>query len=788
MSLLLGVQALAITEHHLNHASHLEYPAVVRVYYKQPAELQPLVDDFDVWHINQAQKFATIQLNDASELQLLLQQNLPTKVDLMLMNQYQNDLLRIKQAEKSGAGIPGFACYSTVSETFQKIQQLETEQPNLVDLIDIGDSWEKIQNGEQGDDLRVIKITNENIKADKPILFMASSIHAREYATAELNTRFAQYLVNNYGIDADVTWILDNHEIHLSLITNPDGRKQAQTGILWRKNTNNDYCSNSNSRGVDLNRNYPFKWGIGGSENECSDVFYGLNQASEPEVASQMDYLRQIFEDNRGPGDDDAAADDATGIFIDIHSFGQLMLWPWGYTNGVSPNDNQLQAIGKRTAFINNYFPQPVNQLVITGGGSIDAVYGELGVASLAFELGTSFFQDCETFETQIWPDNLKALIYLARVTSAPYQQPLGPDVDSLRVIPNVITAGTNVEISGLADDDRYNQSNTNQAFQTVTAVHAALNEFPSDSQNQQTLAASDGAYDAAQEAFSGQLDTQNLNTGKNTVFVQASDGQYEGAVFARFIDVIEPSQVAQLSGVVRDALSGAPIAGALLSVNQSEALSAADGNYNQYVQAGTSTLQVRAEDYAGFSQAGLSLVAGEQLQLDIELQPFCEIFADDVEGGNVGWQADAPWAISTDQSNSPTRAWTDSPGSEYDNQINISLTSPTINIAGANSLQVSYMNICDTEAGYDYGIFEVQYDEGAWQEISRCDNQNSWQAANNQLNPPVNAIDFRLRFRLDTDVTVTRDGWHIDDVSVKASGPVCGQFIDDVIFANGFN
>ena len=43
-------------------------------------------------------------------------------------------------------------------------------------------------------------------------------------------TRFAEYLVNNYGADADATWILDHHEIHLMLQMNPDGRKKAETG------------------------------------------------------------------------------------------------------------------------------------------------------------------------------------------------------------------------------------------------------------------------------------------------------------------------------------------------------------------------------------------------------------------------------------------------------------------------------------------------------------------------------------------------------------------------------
>ena len=54
-----------------------------------------------------------------------------------------------------------------------------------------------------------------------------SAIHAREYTTAELTTRFAEHLVNNYNVDADITWLLDHFELHLVPQANPDGRKIA---------------------------------------------------------------------------------------------------------------------------------------------------------------------------------------------------------------------------------------------------------------------------------------------------------------------------------------------------------------------------------------------------------------------------------------------------------------------------------------------------------------------------------------------------------------------------------
>ena len=637
-------------------------------------------------------------------------------------------------------------------------------------------------------DLRVLKITNQNIPGPKPVLFISSSIHAREYTTAELNTRFAQFLLNNYNLNADVTWILDHHEIHLSLLSNPDGREQAQTGILWRKNTNQTYCApGSDSRGVDLNRNYPFAWGIGGSTTECSDTFRGPAAESEPEITAQMDYIRQIYSDNRGPGVNDEAPDDTAGIFIDIHSYGELILWPWGYTNDDPPNNNQLQALGKRTAYFNQYRPQPVNDLVITGGGSIDAAYGELGVASLAFELGTSFFQDCPTFENEILPDNLAALMYLARVTQAPYTQALGPDIERLHVIPNIITTASNIDVSGIANDNRYNQSNGFQETGMIQSVTAYINELPIHGVDAISLSPVDGSFEAEVEEFIGQIGTKDLKVGKNILYVQASDGDQNGGTYAQFIDVVEPSQVAQLTGVITDAISGSVIAGALLDINHSQAISTTNGSYTQWIYPGTADLVVSAENYTSQTISNLNLMAGEQLVQNVQLQPICEIFSDDVESGNTGWTTEGLWEINNELSFSSSHAWNDSPGGEYANNLNVSLTSPAIDVTDANSLEVSYMNYCDTEATYDFGHFEVQFDGGVWQGISQCDNQASWQQAVESIELPIGATELKIRFRLTSDAIVTRDGWYIDDVVVKASGDVCGLVNPDIIFADDF-
>jgi len=110
--------------------------------------------------------------------------------------------------------IPGYSCYPTVEETFQTAQALANNNPTLASWIDIGDSWEKTV-GQGGYDLMVLKITNQNNTGSKPKLFIHSAMHAREYTPAALTLDFAEQLINSYGSDADSTWIIDHHEVHI---------------------------------------------------------------------------------------------------------------------------------------------------------------------------------------------------------------------------------------------------------------------------------------------------------------------------------------------------------------------------------------------------------------------------------------------------------------------------------------------------------------------------------------------------------------------------------------------
>ena len=253
---------------------------------------------------------------------------------------------------QSDMGIPDYPCYRTVEETYASAQAIADQYPHLATWTRVGESWRK-QNGSGGYDLMMLRLTNSAVAGPKPAMFATGAVHAREYTTAEMVTRFAEHLVETYGADADTTWLLDHHEVHLMPIVNPDGRKHAEGGDYWRKNDNTSHCPDDRP-GVDLNRNFDFQWGgAGSSGDECSNIYRGTAAGSEPETQAVMQYLQDLFPDARGTGDDDAAPLDTSGVYLDIHSSGGLILYPWAYVSAESPNGLQHRTLARKLAFFN---------------------------------------------------------------------------------------------------------------------------------------------------------------------------------------------------------------------------------------------------------------------------------------------------------------------------------------------------------------------------------------------------------------------------------------------------
>jgi hypothetical protein len=512
---------------------------VVRAYFTSREQVERVAERVEPWEVNTSGGYLVLEVNP-STYQWLLDLGLRIEVDPVLTLQLNQPAIALPGQI---TGIPGYPCYRTVEETYDSAQQIVNDHPTLATWIDIGDSWEKIvSGGNSGYDLMVLKLTNSEVPGPKPKIFLLSSIHAREYAPAELNTRFAEYLVSHYGSDPDITWLLDYQEIHLLLQSNPDGRKQAEQAISWRKNTDNNYCPNTTDRGIDLNRNFDFLWGCcGGSSGfTCDETFRGPTASSEPETQAIQNYIRSIFPDQRAEPETSPAPSVATGVFIDLHSYGQLVLWPWGFTNNPSPNNAGLSILGQKLAYFNQYTPEQSYDLYPTDGTTDDFAYGDLGVAGFTIEMGSTFFEDCSAFQNTILPDNLSALLYAAKVARLPYQLPSGPDSLSVIISPTVLSSGQIVAVSAQIDATRYKG---NPATLTVAGAEVYADTPPwitSTVPLTTSMVALDGGFDEKVEDVTASIDPAGLSQGRHLLFVRGrdTDGNW-GPVSAGFLYVV---------------------------------------------------------------------------------------------------------------------------------------------------------------------------------------------------------------------------------------------------------
>lgn len=816
---------------------------VVEARYPDRAALQRAAANFQ--HLVVDRKRGVLRVEtDGDGIRALEDAGLAVAVDLAASARLNGLHAKMRQARLDGGGmdsIPGFQCFRTVEETYQTMDDLvAAHQPprtRIAAIDDLGPTWKKTQNVAQGYEMRALRITNlDTVGADpdRPKMVVLGSIHAREYAPAELTTRFAEWLVNGYGSDPEATWLVDHNDFRLVLEANPDGRKLAEQQIYQRKNvdTANAPCSGtpsvSSQYGVDLNRNFPFHWNITGGEGSsgsfCSQTYRGPLKASEPETQNFMNYVAGtcdaagncsggVFADRRGGpmnpagvgGDGGAAApDDTSGFFIDIHSNAALVLWPWGDTdNGVgAPNEAALRTLGRRLAWFNGYTPEQSNELYKTDGTTDDSMYGLLGVPGFTIETdGRDFFQDCASFEGYTVPANIAALRYAARSLHATYRLPAGPDALDVSAGSDLVVAGDPLTVSARIDGTRFNQSTAGNGnpgtIRSIAGASAYVDALPWDAGAlARPLVATDGAFDAGAEGVGASIDTSGLAAGRHFVYVQGVDvAGNAGPPNAALIDVVDAAAVGTLAGRVEDRVTHAPLAATITLSNAGESHTAgsdaASGDYRAHAHPGSYGVHVSAPHHISEDLSGVALAAGTSVARDLALYPACTLLSDDVENGNAGWTAQSPWVVQNSAVGNATHVWS-TPG--YGNNLDRSLTSASLDLSGYAEIAVEFDDRCDVEGGWDFGYVEYSANGGSsWSKLYTCTGHADWRSHRFDLTSAADAAaSFKLRFRLNTDGGTPSGplGWAIDNIRIEAGGAACRaqQPPDDRIFADGFD
>nr|XP_034374978.1 carboxypeptidase A4 isoform X2 [Arvicanthis niloticus] len=220
--------------------------------------------------------------------------------------------------------------YSVTIEDLQiyhEMDSIATDFPELASRVKIGETFEKRP-------MYVLKFSTGGGKK-RPAIWLNAGIHAREWISQATAIWTARKIVTDYQKDPAVTSILEKVDIFLLPVANPDGYVYTQSkNRLWRKTRSRN--PGSRCIGADPNRNWNSSFaGEGASDNPCSEVYHGPHPNSEVEVKSVVDFIQKHGNFK---------------CFIDLHSYSQLLMYPYGYTVKKAPDAEELDDVARIAA------------------------------------------------------------------------------------------------------------------------------------------------------------------------------------------------------------------------------------------------------------------------------------------------------------------------------------------------------------------------------------------------------------------------------------------------------
>jgi len=285
-----------------------------------------------------------------------------------------------------------FTKFYRFSEINNYLSSLAKQYPSRVKIQTIGRSYE-------GRELNTITISNGDGKTNKKVILLDAGIHAREWIAPAGALYVIQQLVENYQQNAD---LLSTYDWVVLPVVNPDGYEYSHVSSrMWRKTrkpvTNTCY-------GTDGNRNFDFHWGeVGASAMSCADTFRGQTAFSEPETQVLRNLMRSLS--------------GRAKMYLTLHSYGNYLLYPWGYTSALPNNWRDIDDIAQagasaiRSATGTRYtVGSSTNVLYAAAGGSDDYALAMANIPiSITMELpaGGSGFDpkpsQIEPFVSETW-------------------------------------------------------------------------------------------------------------------------------------------------------------------------------------------------------------------------------------------------------------------------------------------------------------------------------------------------------------------------------------------------
>lgn len=345
---------------------------------------------------------------------------------------------------------PEMGGYTPHDEMRRMLLGLQRANPALVHVEEIGESWET-QRRRADRPITAVKVAYPvNLERDpRPEVLFFAGIHAREIATTEVLLSFIKYLLERRGRDPRVDFLLTHRQLWFVPALNPDGRDYAlKSDIWWRKNRRES--SPTGSVGVDLNRNFGYRWGDeghggGSSADPHSAIYRGERPFSEPESQALRNFARRH----------------KFVASLAYHSYGGYLMYPFGFTTTPAEDRAAYDDLATEMTRLNHYKHGNVRQTVgyFSSGRHDDWLYGERTekekVMAMEIELGRTFFPD-ESELPRLFEDTLHPNLVLARRAGADPE--VTYDLESsrmvqVRVVNRGLLALRNLEV-GLVDGD----------------------------------------------------------------------------------------------------------------------------------------------------------------------------------------------------------------------------------------------------------------------------------------------------------------------------------------------
>ncbi len=308
---------------------------------------------------------------------------------------------------------PADSNYHNYAEMVADMQAVATAHPATVRIFSLGVSHE-------GRDLIGVRISNDaSDNLSEPGVFFVGQHHAREHMTVEVALSLVHLFAES--TTPSVTRLVNTRQIYIVPSLNPDGSEyDIATGSyrFWRKNRQR--TPTAGTYGTDLNRNYSYRWGCcgGSSGQHNSETYRGPNAFSTPEDSRMADFM--IAHPNVMTG-------------ISYHSYGNLILYPYGYTYDDLPSDmTQLDhqtfvAMGAEMQRTAGYQAQQSSDLYITDGDWNDWMYGALHRYPITIELsGGTFYPPDEMIPSET-TRNHQAAIFVAAIADCPTRVAVRP-------------------------------------------------------------------------------------------------------------------------------------------------------------------------------------------------------------------------------------------------------------------------------------------------------------------------------------------------------------------------